>query len=97
MNTNYNSCSTGGSPVLSDIVIDGVLSTKSVSGAYTEIHGQSSSLVGAYLAFVDVDVTSQSSDQYASVGLDDSNDVPSGTGVTTFPFTISGSVPSCSF
>lgn len=97
MNTNYNSCSTGGSPVLENIVVDGALSTDSVSGAYTEIHGQSSSLISAYLAFVDLDVTSQSSDQYAKVGLDSSNDVPSGTGVSTFSFSIGGSVPSCSF
>jgi polygalacturonase len=97
MDTNYNACSTGGSPVLSDIVVDGVYSTQSVTNAYTRIRGQSNSLVNAYLAYVNLDVTAQNTDQYAKIGLDNSNDVPSGTGVSTFNFSIGGSVPSCSF
>ncbi|HEX7645538.1 MAG TPA: glycosyl hydrolase family 28 protein [Burkholderiaceae bacterium] len=98
MDTNYNSCTKGGSPSLSDIVVDGVYSTQSISGAYTKIDGRNSSYpVGAWLAHVSLDATAQSGDQYANVGLDASNDVPSGTGVTTSSFTMSGSVPSCSF
>ncbi len=98
MDTNYNSCSTGGSPSISDIVVNGAYSTQSLSGAYTKIDGRNSSYpVGAYLANVSLDATAQSGDQYANVALDASNDVPSGTGVTTSNFTISGSVPSCSF
>ncbi|RDU99101.1 glycosyl hydrolase family 28 protein [Trinickia dinghuensis] len=98
MDTNYNTCSTGGSPSLSNILVNGVYSTESVSGAYTKIDGRNSSYpVGAWLANVDLDATAQSGDQYATVGLDNSNDKPSGTGVTTSSFTTSGSVPSCSF
>jgi len=97
MNTDYASCSAGGSPTVSDIVVNGVYSTDSLSGAYTEIAGQNASYpVQAYLANVSLDATAQSSDKYATVYLDNSNDTPSGTGVTTSSFTTSGSVPSCS-
>lgn len=98
MDTNYNACSTGGSPSLSDIVVNGVYSTESLSSAYTKIDGRNSSYpVGAWLAHVSLDATAQSGDQYAKVGLGASNDVPSGTGVTTSTFSLAGSVPSCSF
>ena len=98
MDTNYNACTTGGSPSLSNIVVNGAYSTQSVSGAYTKIDGRNASFpVNAYLANVSLDATAQSGDQYANVGLYKSNDVPSGTGVTTSSFTMSGSVPSCSF
>jgi polygalacturonase len=99
MNTAYGSCSgTPGTPVFTNIVVNGAKSVNSVSGAYTEIHGVSSSnLINAYLANISLDVTKQSSDQYAAVALDNSNITPSGTGVTTSSFTLSGSVPTCSF
>lgn len=99
LDTEYGSCSgTSGTPMFEDIVINGVLSTSSVSGAYTRIRGlDSSHLINAYLAHISLDATAQSSDQYATVALDASNITPSGTGVTTSTFTISGSVPSCSF
>ncbi|PTB20086.1 glycoside hydrolase family 28 [Trinickia symbiotica] len=98
MDTNYNTCTTGGSPTLSDIFVNGAYSTESVSGAYTKIDGRNSSYpVNAYLANVSLDATAQNGDQYANVGLYNSNDVPSGTGVTTSSFTTTGSVPSCSF
>lgn len=98
MNTDYSSCSTGGNPSLSNIVVNGAYSTESLSGAYTKISGVSSSYpVGAYLANVSLDATAQSGDQYATVGLYNSNVKPSGTGVTTSNFTMSGSVPSCTF
>jgi polygalacturonase len=97
--TDYGSCSgTKGAPVYTNIVVNGAKSVSSVSGAYTRIRGQSSSnLINAYLANISLDATAQSSDQYAKVALDNSNITPSGTGVTTSSFTLSGSVPSCSF
>jgi polygalacturonase len=99
LNTKYGSCSgTSGTPVFEDIVINGIYSTSSLSGAYAKIAGYSSSYpINAYLAHISLDVTTQSGDQYANVALDDSNITPSGTGVTTSSFTLSGSVPSCSF
>jgi polygalacturonase len=99
MNTAYGSCSgSPGTPVFTNIVVNGAKSINSVSGAYTEIHGVSSSnLIDAYLANISLDVTKQSSDQYADVALDNSNITPSGTGVTTRSFTVSGSGPTCSF
>jgi polygalacturonase len=97
--TAYGSCSgTAGAPVYTDIVVNGAKSVSSVSGAYTRIRGVSTSnLINAYLANISLDVTTQSSDQYATVALDNSNITPSGTGVTTSSFTLSGSVPTCSF
>jgi len=70
MDTNYNSCTTGGSPALSNIFVNGAYSIQSVSGAYTKIAGLNASYpVGAYLANVNLDATAQSGDQYAKVGL----------------------------
>ncbi len=99
MDTNYHACPvSGGTPSLTNIVVNGAYSTASVSGAYTRIDGRNSSFpVRAFLAHVNLDATAQSGDQYAVVGLDASNDLPSGTGVTTSSFTMSGSVPSCTF
>jgi polygalacturonase len=56
--------------------------------------------MNAYLANVNLDVVAQdgsSPDEYATIALDNSNVVPSGTGVTTSSFSTSGSVPACSF
>ena len=99
LDTEYGSCSgTAGTPVFQDIVINGVFSTSSVSGAYTRIRGlDSSHLVNVFLAHISLDSTTQSSDQDATAALDASNITPSGTGITTSSFAISGSVPSCSF
>jgi polygalacturonase len=97
--TMYGSCSgTAGNPVYTNVVVNGAKSVSSVSGAYTRIRGlSSSSLINAYLANVSLDATAQSTDQDATIGLDNSNVTPSGTGVTTHAFTLSGSVPACSF
>jgi polygalacturonase len=97
--TAYGSCSgTAGTPVFTNIVVNGAKSVSSVSGAYTRIRGVSTSnLINAYLANVSLDVTTQSTDQYAKVDLDNSNITPSGTGVTTQAFVLSGSVPTCTF
>jgi polygalacturonase len=97
--TDYGSCSgTAGAPVYTNIVVNGAKSVSSMSGAYTRIRGVSTSnVINAYLANISLDVTTQSTDQYAIVDLDNSNITPSGTGVTTHAFTLSGSVPACSF
>jgi polygalacturonase len=99
VNAYYGSCSgTSGTPKFQDILINGVLSEASISGAYETFYGyNSSNLAQVYLANVDLDVTKQSSDEYATVYLDNSNITPSGTDVTDSTFSISGSVPSCSF
>jgi polygalacturonase len=99
VNAAYGSCSgTAGTPQFQDILVNGVKSTSSVSGAYTELAGyNSSNLAQIYLANIDLDVTKQSGDEYATTYEDNSNITPSGTDVTTSSFSISGSVPSCSF
>jgi polygalacturonase len=99
VNANYGSCSgTSGTPQFKNIIVNGVKSENSVSGAYSRIEGfNSSNLAQLFLAAVSLDVTTQSSDQDAVVSLDNSNMTPSGTDVTTSSFTLSGSVPSCSF
>jgi polygalacturonase len=99
VNANYGSCSgTSGTPQFKNILVNGVKSQDSVSGAYTRIEGfNSSKLAQVYLANVQLDVTTESSDQDATVFLDNSNVKPSGTNVTTSTFSTSGSVPSCAF
>src|SRR5262249_44742631 len=99
LDTMYGSCSgTAGTPVFQNIIINGVLSTNSLSSAYTRIRGlDASHLINAYLAHISLDSTTQSRDQFAMVLLDASNITPSGTGVTTSSFAISGSVPTCAF
>jgi polygalacturonase len=100
VNANYGSCSgSSGTPKFEDIVINGVKSENSVSGAYEELAGyNSSNLAQLYIANIDLDSNTQSGDEYATVDLDNVNGfAPSGTDVTTSSFTLSGSVPSCSF
>jgi polygalacturonase len=100
VNAYYGSCSgTAGTPQFEDIVINGVYSTASASGAYELFEGYSASYpINGYFANIDLDVTSQnSSNQSAAIALDNSNMTPSGTGITTSSFSTSGSVPSCSF
>ena len=99
VNAYYGSCSgTSGTPQFQDILINGVKSESSISGGYETFYGyNSSNLAQVYLANVDLDITKQDDDEYATVYLDNSNITPSGTDVTTSTFSISGSVPSCSF
>jgi polygalacturonase len=100
INAYYGSCSgTAGIPQFQDITINGVYSTASVSGAYELFDGFSATYpVNAYLAYINLDNTSQnSSNQYASIALDSSNVTPSGVGISTSTFSTAGSVPSCSF
>jgi len=99
VNANYGSCKgTSGTPQFKNIIVNGVKAQNSVSGAYTRIEGfNTSNLAQVYLANVSLDATAQSSDQDATVFLDNSNITPTGTNVTTSGFSTSGSVPSCSF
>ena len=89
-NTYYGSCSgTVGVPVYQNIVVDGVRSINSQSGAYSEFQGyNAANPLQLYLANVDLDITAQQDSQYAIVGLDNSNITPAGTGVTTFNFNL---------
>jgi polygalacturonase len=99
VNANYGSCSgTSGTPQFKNILVNGVLSQASISGAYSTFAGYSSGyLAQVYLGNVSLDVTTQSGDQYAQIYKDNSNITPSGSDVTVGTFSISGSVPSCSF
>ena len=100
INAYYGSCSgTAGTPQFQNIVVNGVYSTASVSGAYELFEGYSASYpVNAYFANINLDNTSQnSSNQYAAIALDNSNMTPSGTGISTSAFSTAGSVPTCSF
>jgi polygalacturonase len=100
VNAEYGSCSgTKGTPQFENIVVNGAKSTNSVSGAYETFAGyNSSNLAQIYLANLDMDNNTQSGDEYATIKLDNVNGMaPSGTDVTTSSFTLSGSVPSCSF
>ena len=100
VNAAYGSCSgTSGTPQFKNIVVEGVLSKNSVSGAYEELAGyNSSNLAQVYLGYVSLDATTQSGDEYATVFLDNANITPSGTDVTTSTWTESTvGIPSCSF
>jgi polygalacturonase len=100
VNANYGSCSgSSGTPKFENIVINGAKAENSVSGAYERLEGyNSSNLAQIYVANISLDSNTQSSDQDATVDLDNVNGfAPSGTDVTTASFTLSGSVPSCSF
>lgn len=99
VNAEYGSCSgTAGTPQFKDIVVNGVHSENSVSGAYETFAGyNSSNLAQLYLANIELDTNTQSGDEYATIELDNVNGLaPSGTDVTTSSFTLSGGVPSCS-
>jgi polygalacturonase len=102
--TNYNNTCSGaaGNPVFSDIVVNGVYATNSISGAYSYFYGASASAPStAALAYVSLDMNAQGSGttatQYATISLDSSSLTPTGTGVTTNTFSTPGSVPTCSF
>jgi polygalacturonase len=100
VNAAYGSCSgTSGTPQFKNIIINGVTSKSSVSGAYEEFAGyNSSNLAQLYLANIKLDSNTQSGDEYATIYLDNVNGLaPSGTDVTTSTWTpSSGGVPGCS-
>jgi polygalacturonase len=111
--TNYNNTCSGsaGSPVFSNILVNGVLATQSVSSAYSDFTGYSAAAPSsAALAYVSLDANSLNTGtsgtyptQYATISLDSSSLTSStltGTGTTgmsTNTFSTPGSVPSCSF
>src|SRR5205823_11351051 len=97
MITNYAACAPNpaknvyaGTPVLSNIVVNGAYATNSYltsTSPYSSFIGQPAAPMQVYLANVSVDAAKQSGDAYATVYEYNSNDVPSGTGVTTPAFT----------
>jgi polygalacturonase len=108
--TNYSgTCSgTAGSPVFSNILVDGVLATQSISGAYSEFIGYSGvTPSNAALANVSLDSNGLNSgsnaSQYATISLDSSSITAATltgtgtTGMTTNTFSTPGSVPTCTF
>jgi polygalacturonase len=109
--TNYStssSCTGAGNPVFTNILVNGVLATQSISGAYEEFIGWSAAAPSdAALANVSLDAnalnTGGNASQYTAISLDNSsltNAVLTGsgtTGITTSTFTTGGSVPTCSF
>jgi polygalacturonase len=99
MNTHYGSCSgTSGTPWFTNVVVNGVYSQSSASGAYSMFNGYDTShLLTMWMANISLDNTTQSSSQDATIKLYNSNITPSGSGVTTSSFTTSGSVPVCAF
>ena len=99
VNAYYGSCSgTPGIPQFKNIVINGVTSVNSQSGAYSRLEGYNTdNLAQIYFANVNLDQTTQSGDQNVTAFLDNSNMTPSGTNVTTSAFSTFGSVPSCAF
>lgn len=81
-------------PEYQDILVDNLTSTDSAPGAYSEFQGNDANhILGIYLAKVNLDSIAQQNSQYSNVGLDNSNIVPAGTGVTTFYFTAPPPVP----
>jgi polygalacturonase len=100
VNADYGSCSgTEGIPQFQEIIVNGVKSENSVSGAYETFAGYSSSYIGQiYLGNIDLDSNTQSGDQYFNTYLDNVNGLdPSGTDVTDGTWSASGSVPNCTF
>jgi hypothetical protein len=107
--TNYGTCSgTSGNPVFSNILVNGVLATQSINGAYSEFNGYSStSPSSAALANVSLDSNGLNSGtnatQYATISLDNSSITAATltgtgtTGMTTNTFSTPGSVPTCTF
>ncbi len=100
VNAYYGSCSgTSGTPQFQDIIVNGVKSQSSVSGAYETFAGyNSSNLAQVYLGNIDLDSNTQNGDEYTDAYLDNVNGLdPSGTDVTDGSWSASGGVPSCSF
>ena len=102
--TNYAGTCTNnpGSPVFTDVIVNGVYATNSISGAYSEFIGYSAAAPSdASLAYVSLDSnalnTGTNASQYATISLDSSSVTPTGTGIVTQAFSTPGSVPSCTF
>jgi polygalacturonase len=84
-------------PDFTNIVVDGLKTESSASGAESVLEGFSSSdPLGLTLENVDLDKTTSTAEN-ADIGEFDTNFTPSGTDVTVTSISGSGSVPSCSF
>jgi len=84
-------------PDFTNIVVDGLKTVDSASGAESVLEGFSSSdPLGLTLENVDLDNTATSAEN-ANIGEFDSNITPSGTDVTVTGISGSGSVPACTF
>ncbi|MFE9448447.1 glycoside hydrolase family 28 protein [Streptomyces sp. NPDC006739] len=95
--THYSNGTGSYTPYFTDIVVNGVRSTGSVSGATSTFVGlDSAHPLGLTLENVSLDATASTA-SYANVGLYASDITPSGTGVSTTAVSGGGSVPSCSF
>jgi polygalacturonase len=98
VDAHYGSCSgTSGTPEFQDILVNGMTSQSSLSGSSTFEGDNSSNLAQVYVANTNLDTANQSSDEFATVFLDNTTEKPSGTDVTTKSFSISGSAPTCNF
>ena len=98
VDAHYGSCSgTAGTPQFQNILINGMTSASSLSGSSTFFGYNSSNLAQVYVANTNLDTAKQSSDEFATVFLDNTTEAPSGTDVTTHTFSISGSAPTCTF
>jgi polygalacturonase len=84
-------------PDFTGIVVDGLKTVDSASGAESVLEGFSSSdPLGLTLENVDLDKTATSAEN-ANIGEFDTNITPSGTDVTVTSISGSGSVPTCTF
>ncbi|WP_225849401.1 glycoside hydrolase family 28 protein [Streptomyces sp. HPF1205] len=95
--THYSNGTGSYVPYFTDIVVNGLKATSSVSGATSTFVGlDSGHPLGLTLENVSLDATAYTA-SYANIGLYNSGITPSGTGVTTTSVSGTGSVPSCSF
>jgi polygalacturonase len=96
--THYSSSTGSLIPDFTGIVVDGLKSVDSPSGASSVLGGYSSAYpLGLTLEYVNLDAASSSA-QYAAVSTYDANLGVSGTGVSVTKLgSATGSVPSCSF
>jgi polygalacturonase len=95
--THYSNGTGSTTPYFTNILVNGMKSTSSVSSGSNVMDGlDSSHPLGLTLENVSLDKTTTTA-EYANVGLYNSNVTPSGTGVTTSSVSGSGGVPSCSF
>ena len=95
--THYANGTGSTTPFFTNILVNGMRSTSSVSSGSNVMSGlDSAHPLGLTLENVSLDKTTTTA-QFANVGLFNSNVTPSGTGVTTGTVSGSGSAPSCSF
>ena len=95
--TAYGGSTGSHTPFFTNILVNGLRSTSSMSSGSNVLDGFSTAFpLGLTLENVSLDKTSTTA-KYATVGLYNSNLTPTGTGVTTGAVAGSGSVPSCSF